>query len=200
MRTNCLTRDLPRRSLCGGFVVLALALASCSALSTSSAPTSSGATGFALKADSAAAAQAPSVISSPAQVASANPPQPCELLSSPDRSSLGVSSVGAPSSVGRSHACDWEVPDEFGITVTIENQASSSSRATTSDGRSFSLGGHQARQISDRQSAGVCAIVLSGAKTDFAVHIDVNNANFHDSSVACQRATRVAKLIEPKLP
>ncbi|WP_020660652.1 DUF3558 family protein [Amycolatopsis benzoatilytica] len=123
---------------------------------------------------------------------------PCTLLSPQDRSTAGLTVQGKPKTIGEARACDWTVPSTFGLTVTLDevnglaNLDVSKGKRTKKD-----VGSHQALQVSGRN--GTCAVLLDvgGAAS---VQVDVNNASFADSALACSRASEVAGLLEPKLP
>ncbi|WP_116206841.1 DUF3558 family protein [Amycolatopsis circi] len=123
---------------------------------------------------------------------------PCTLLSPQDRSSAGLTGQGKPKTIGEARACDWTVPSTFGVTVTLD-ETNGLANLDLSDGKRTKkdVGSHQAVQVSGRR--GTCAVLLDvgGAQS---VQIDVNNANFADSALACSRASDVAGLLEPKLP
>ncbi|MBN9741618.1 DUF3558 domain-containing protein [Amycolatopsis sp. A1MSW2902] len=123
---------------------------------------------------------------------------PCTLLSPQDRSSAGLTGQGKPKTIGEARACDWTVPSTFGVTVTLD-ETNGLANLDLSDGKRTKkeVGSHQAVQVSGRR--GTCAVLLDvgGAQS---VQVDVNNANFADSDLACSRAGDVAGLVEPKLP
>ncbi|MGV9297682.1 DUF3558 family protein [Amycolatopsis sp. NPDC003676] len=123
---------------------------------------------------------------------------PCTLLSPQDRSSAGLTGQGKPKTIGEARACDWTVPSTFGVTVTLD-ETNGLANLDLSDGKRAKkdVGSHQAVQVSG--SRGTCAVLLDvgGAQS---VQVDVNNANFADSALACSRASDVAGLLEPKLP
>ncbi|MFE3176185.1 DUF3558 family protein [Amycolatopsis sp. NPDC059090] len=123
---------------------------------------------------------------------------PCTLLSPQDRSSAGLTGQGKPKTIGEARACDWTVPSTFGLTVTLD-ETNGLADLDLSDGKRTKkdVGSHQAVQVSGRR--GTCAVLLDvgGAQS---VQVDVNNANFADSALACSRAGDVAGLLEPKLP
>ncbi|PKV96189.1 uncharacterized protein DUF3558 [Amycolatopsis echigonensis] len=123
---------------------------------------------------------------------------PCTLLSPQDRSSAGLTVPGKPKTIGEARACDWTVPSAFGVTVTLD-ETNGLANLDLSDGKRTKkdVGSHQAVQVSGRR--GTCAVLLDVGGGQ-SVQIDVNNANFADSALACSRAGDVAGLVEPKLP
>ncbi|MFD2465852.1 DUF3558 domain-containing protein [Amycolatopsis silviterrae] len=123
---------------------------------------------------------------------------PCTLLSPQDRSSAGLTTQGKAKTIGEARACDWTVPSTFGLTITLD-ETNGLSNLDVSGGKRTKkdVGSHEALQVSGRR--GTCAVLLDvgGAQS---VQVDVNNANFADSALACSRASDVAGLVEPKLP
>jgi len=123
---------------------------------------------------------------------------PCALLSPQDRSAAGLTVPGKPKTIGEARSCDWTVPSTFGVTVTLDD-ANGLANLDVSEGKRTKkdVGGHQALQVSGRN--GACAVLLDvgGAAS---VQVDVTNAGFADSALACSRASAVAGLLEPKLP
>ncbi|GAA1943813.1 DUF3558 domain-containing protein [Amycolatopsis minnesotensis] len=129
---------------------------------------------------------------------------PCGLLSSADRSSAGLSVLGKPKAIGQAKGCDWTEPGTFGVTVTVdaEHAPAELSENNTDKGtrRKTKAGDRTAYEVADREAAnGVCAVLVNAGKGGSA-SVDVSNANFRDTDLACERAKTVAGLIAPKLP
>ncbi|WP_406634779.1 DUF3558 domain-containing protein [Amycolatopsis sp. WGS_07] len=123
---------------------------------------------------------------------------PCTLLSPQDRSSAGLTVQGKAKTIGEARACDWSVPSTFGLTITLD-ETNGLANLDVSDGKRTKkeVGSHQALQVSGRR--GTCAVLLDVGGGQ-SVQVDVTNANFADSALACSRASDVAGLLEPKLP
>ncbi|WP_236791669.1 DUF3558 family protein [Amycolatopsis sp. GM8] len=120
---------------------------------------------------------------------------PCDLLSSPDRSDAGLTSLGKDKVIGPARACDWTVSGLFGLTVTLDDTAAVTD-LKTDGGKALTVGRREATRV---PGDGSCAVLLpAGAKA--SVQVDVTNASFRDTNLACRRAVTVAQLIEPKLP
>ncbi|TVT16975.1 DUF3558 domain-containing protein [Amycolatopsis acidiphila] len=120
---------------------------------------------------------------------------PCDLLSSVDRSSAGLTSLGEDKTIGTARACDWTESGMFGLTVTLDDTAAVDD-LKVDGGTPLMVGRHQATKV---PGDGACAVLLpAGAKA--SVQVDVTNASFRDTNLACRRATTVAQLVEPKLP
>lgn len=126
---------------------------------------------------------------------------PCRLLSTVDRSTAGLSSPGENKTIGTGRACDWTEPGTFGLTVTLDDStALSDLQVRRGTGKKVTVGHHQAVKVSGGSAGdGTCAVLLA-AGVNASVQVDVTNSSFSDTTLACQRATTVAKLIEPKLP
>ncbi|QWF77029.1 hypothetical protein HUW46_00409 [Amycolatopsis sp. CA-230715] len=129
---------------------------------------------------------------------------PCGLLSSADRSSAGLSVLGKPKAIGQAKGCDWTEPGTFGVTITVDAEHAPTELAAngTEKGtrRKTKAGDRTAYEVADRGAAnGVCAVLVTAGKGGSA-SVDVSNATFRDTDLACERAKTVAGLIAPKLP
>ena len=120
---------------------------------------------------------------------------PCRLLSPSDRSTAGLTSLGKDKLIGTARACDWTETGTFGLSITLDDTAAPAD-LDTGGGKQVAIGRHQAVKVS---STGGCAVLLAAGEKASA-QVDVTNASFSDSAGACERATAVAGLIEPKLP
>ncbi|MCU1680456.1 MAG: hypothetical protein JWQ81_1195 [Amycolatopsis sp.] len=127
--------------------------------------------------------------------------EPCDLLSSSDRSSAGLSALGKDKTIGAARACDWTEPGSFGVTVTLDGSSGLSDLAVSrGTSRKIKVGAHSALQVADKKAAdGTCAVLL-GIGASASAQVDVSNTSFTGTDLACRRANTVAGLIEPKLP
>ncbi|MBB2935444.1 hypothetical protein FHX82_002498 [Amycolatopsis bartoniae] len=124
---------------------------------------------------------------------------PCDLLTSVDRSTAGLTSLGKAKTIGTARACDWTETGLFGLTITLDDTTSLAD-LRTGKGKQLTVGRHQAFEAVDRSAGdGTCAVLLDAGRSASA-QVDVSNANFRDTDLACRRAETVAQLIEPKLP
>jgi len=151
--------------------------------------------GCGVQAASDAPATSTSVAPTSASVTGLAAVRPCGLLSPSDRSTAGLTSVGKDKTIGTARACDWTETGSFGLTITLDDSAGLND-LDTGGGEKVTVGGHDAVRVS---STGGCAVLLAAGEKASA-QIDVTNASFSDSAAACDRATTVAELIEPKLP
>jgi hypothetical protein len=150
------------------------------------------------------------VVSSAAPVPSAPPSasatglaalDPCALLSTVDRSTAGLSAPGQGRTIGGNRACDWTQTGVFGLTITLDEQtALSDLTVAKGTGQKLTIGRHPAIRVSDVSAGdGTCAVLLS-AGDNASAQVDVTNSAFSDTTLACDRAGTVARLIEPELP
>lgn len=126
---------------------------------------------------------------------------PCALLGAEDRSSAGLTSPGEHITVAGSPACDYVQPGSFGLTVTVDGRTDLEEvRDRAPRAEAVRVGSAHALLVADRDADdGVCSVSVSVGSRNGTVHIDVTNADFHDTTLACTRATTVAELIEPEL-
>lgn len=127
--------------------------------------------------------------------------KPCELLSSADRSQVGLATIGKDKDIGAARACDWTAPGVFGVTVTLDDATGLADlKVAKKTATSVKVGARDALRVSDKKAAdGTCAVLL-GVGEKGSAQVDVSNTNFTDTALACERAGAVAGLIEPKLP
>lgn len=143
----------------------------------------------------------PSVQTTSAATTSPTGPDPCSLLSIMDRSAAGLSTPGKAKAIGTDRACDWTEPGRFGLTVTVADSTPLSGlHVPEGTAEWLTVGRHRAIEVSDAAAGdGTCAVLLA-AGANASVQVDVTNSGFHDTVLACQRASTVAGLIEPRLP
>ncbi|MFE6610721.1 DUF3558 domain-containing protein [Amycolatopsis sp. NPDC057786] len=155
-----------------------------------------------------AAGQAPvpsvETVRTGASVAGTVPPavlDPCALLGPEDRSTAGLNVLGVAKEINGARACDWTVPATFGVTITVdERNGLKDLEVARKTATKTKVGGRDALKVADKKAAdGTCAVLL-GMGEKASVQIDVSNTNFTDTPLACERATTVAGLAEPKLP
>lgn len=125
--------------------------------------------------------------------------RPCALLDPAERSTAGLTEVGTAESIGGARACDYTAPGTFGVTITIEEDTGMPPGEAGGAAR-IDVGEHRAVRLADPAADdGTCAVVLAVA-VSASVYVDVSNATFRDTHLACERAETVARLIEPDLP
>ena len=127
--------------------------------------------------------------------------RPCELLSATDRSTAGLTSLGEEKTIGTTRACDWTEPATFGVTVTLADATPLRElKIDRGTGRRVTVGEHTGFRVADRSAGdGTCAVLLEVGEAS-SVQVDITNAGFDDTPLACDRADTIAQLIEPKLP
>ncbi|WP_113698249.1 DUF3558 family protein [Amycolatopsis albispora] len=126
---------------------------------------------------------------------------PCTLLTSAERSTAGLTSVGEPKAIGSARTCDWTEPGTFGLAISVdESKGLADLRTEKKTARQVKVGAREALKVADpKADDGTCAVLL-GAGESASVQIDVSNTNFTGTEAACARADKVAGLVEPKLP
>jgi hypothetical protein len=127
--------------------------------------------------------------------------EPCDLLSTTERSKVGLATIGTGKAIGAARACDWSAPGVFGVTVTVDDATGLADlKVAKKTATSAKVGTHDALRVSDKKAAdGTCAVLL-GVGEKGSAQVDVSNTTFTDTALACERAGTVAELIEPKLP
>ncbi|AXB49201.1 hypothetical protein A4R43_41390 [Amycolatopsis albispora] len=123
------------------------------------------------------------------------------MLTSAERSTAGLTSVGEPKAIGSARTCDWTEPGTFGLAISVdESKGLADLRTEKKTARQVKVGAREALKVADpKADDGTCAVLL-GAGESASVQIDVSNTNFTGTEAACARADKVAGLVEPKLP
>ncbi|MBN6037934.1 DUF3558 family protein [Amycolatopsis sp. 195334CR] len=126
---------------------------------------------------------------------------PCTLLTSAERSTAGLTSVGEPKAIGSARTCDWTEPGTFGLAISVDgSKGLTDLRTEKKTAKQIKVGAREALKVADpKADDGTCAVLL-GAGESASVQIDVSNTNFTGTEAACARADKVAGLVEPKLP
>jgi hypothetical protein len=123
---------------------------------------------------------------------------PCALLTSDEAGQLGASS-GSPESSGGARSCTWQVRGGNGV-FGIDLRSSQGLKdivvalGTLSDQR---VGSHNGKMLTADGGAGTCMVSIGISDSS---RVDVQRLYKADTAKACADATKVAGLIEPRLP
>lgn len=123
---------------------------------------------------------------------------PCGLLSASDVARFGAR-PGKRNDIGGAIGCGWTVPGQgtFGIALRSKQSVDS---IVVGKGRIVdqSVGSHQGKRLEEPDGVGACLVSIAVSDSS---RVDVDGVATHtDNAKACDFATRVAELIEPKLP
>ncbi|MFB9302844.1 DUF3558 family protein [Kibdelosporangium philippinense] len=122
----------------------------------------------------------------------------CALLNSADQATLGIE-AGSPKSgqTDVDKGCIWDSKDvgEFGVQVNAYGDRGLKDVQSTGEVKQIpAVGKHNAVQYLYGKACAVSLAITESAR------VDATSSSGNDSQRACQIATQVAQMIEPKLP
>jgi Protein of unknown function (DUF3558) len=128
--------------------------------------------------------------------------KPCDLLIDSEASSLGFKTPGEPAKVATSDGCEWEVPGNGGLRAGIRTNAGIKDLSLNGDKVSdVKVGKFDAKKVeADNGSKASCSMWISVTETSSVSVLASLKLTSEDTAAACERATKAAALIAPKLP
>jgi hypothetical protein len=128
---------------------------------------------------------------------------PCELLSAGDVTSLGLPHPGKADKVGGAETCSWNISGgEGGLAVGVRPKQGFKDLDYEGEKTSqLKIGKYDATKIeAPLGGAYGCDVVISITESSSVQILGSVKASSTDTAAACDRATRAAELIAPKLP
>jgi hypothetical protein len=128
--------------------------------------------------------------------------KPCDLLTEIEVAQLGLTNPGEPDKVGSSNGCDWKVSGNGGLTAGIRAKQGIKDLNIVGEKTSQTkFGTYNATKVEAPDGATSSCMVLIAVSDSSTVDIVANlKATSKDTAGACERATKAAELIAPKLP
>jgi hypothetical protein len=128
--------------------------------------------------------------------------KPCDLLTEADVTGLGLKYPGEAEKVGTSDGCDWAVSGNGGLRVGIRTDSGLKDLNLAGDKVSQTkVGKYDATKVEAQDGAkNICTFAISVSETSAIVVIGSLTATSEDTAAACQRSSKAADLIAPKLP
>lgn len=127
--------------------------------------------------------------------------KPCDLLSETEVTGLGLKHPGSPVKVGPADSCDWTISGNGGLQVGLR---SSGVKDLNLDGDKISqtkVGKYDTTKVEAPDGAkSSCTYVLAVSDSSSVSVIANLTLTSEDTAAACQRASKAAELIAPKLP
>jgi hypothetical protein len=123
---------------------------------------------------------------------------PCSLLTAAEASQFQAGS-GVPKQTSGARTCDWTIPDGRG-TFGIDLRNSQGLKDIVEGGGTLTdqpVGSHQGKILKEADGPGACSVIIG--VTDSS-RVDVSSVANTDTAKACEYVTKVAALIEPRLP
>lgn len=128
--------------------------------------------------------------------------EPCDLLTSSEATGLNLTSPGEPDRVGGTDACDWSESGNGGLIIGVNPTRGIEDLDYRGEKTSpIKIGKYDATKVESHKGAKyVCHVVISVSNSSSVQAIGTLKATSTDTVAACERATKAAELIAPKLP
>ncbi|GAB2819037.1 DUF3558 family protein [Lentzea nigeriaca] len=127
--------------------------------------------------------------------------RPCDLLTDTEATSLGYKTPGEPAKVAASDGCEWHVPNNGLLRAGIRTNAGI--KDLTLDGDKITdikVGKFAAKkEEAGNGSKATCTIVIGVTEKSSVSVISTLDVSSEDTAASCERASKAADLIAPKL-
>jgi hypothetical protein len=128
--------------------------------------------------------------------------KPCDLLTEAEVTSLGLTYPGEAAQVASSDGCEWTKSGSGGLRAGIRTK--SGVKDLNLDGEKITdikVGRYGAKKVEAAdQAKHLCTIAISVSESSSVTVIGNIGLTSDDTAAACQRASKAAELIAPKLP
>ena len=128
--------------------------------------------------------------------------KPCDLLTEAEVTGLGLKYPGKAEQVGASTTCSWNISGNGGLLAGIRPE--SGVKDLNLQGEKISqvkVGKYDATKVEAQDSAKhLCTIAISVSESSSVTVIGNLTVTSEDTAAACERASKGAELIAPKLP
>jgi hypothetical protein len=127
--------------------------------------------------------------------------KPCELLTDSEATGLGFSVPGEPEKSGTGAGCDWSVTGDGGLLVSVRTDKGLKDLNTQGGNVSeIKVGKFTATKIeADSGSKASCTIIIGVTEKSSVSVLSTLKLTSEDTAASCQRASKAAGLIAPKL-
>lgn len=128
--------------------------------------------------------------------------KPCDLLTEAEVTSLGLTYPGKAAQVGTSDGCSWNISGNGGLRAGIRTK--SGVKDLNLDGDKITttkIGKYDATKVEAQDGAkNICTFAIAVSETSSVMVIGNLTATSEDTAAACERSSKAAALIAPKLP
>ncbi|SDL53610.1 Protein of unknown function [Lentzea albidocapillata subsp. violacea] len=128
--------------------------------------------------------------------------KPCDLLTEAEVTSLGLNSPGKAEQVASSDGCNWTKSGAGGLRTGIRTKTGVADLSL--DGEKITdikVGKYDAKKVEAADRAKhLCTIAISVSESSSVVVIGNIGLTSEDTAAACERSSKAAELIAPKLP
>jgi hypothetical protein len=128
--------------------------------------------------------------------------KPCDLLKQGEVTSLGLDYPGEAEKVASSNGCYWSVSGNGGLRAGIRTNSGVKDLNLSGDKLSeIKVGKYKATRVEAQDGAkNACTIAISVSDSSSVLVIANTSLTSTDTAAACDRASKAADLIAPKLP
>lgn len=128
--------------------------------------------------------------------------KPCDLLSESEVTGLGLKYPGKAKQVGTADSCDWAVSGNGGLQVGV--RTNSGVKNLNLDGEKITqtkVGKYESTKVEAQDGAkNTCTFAIAVSESSSVVVIGSLTLTSEDTAAACERSSKAAELIAPKLP
>ena len=128
--------------------------------------------------------------------------EPCGLLTEAELATVGLKAAGEAAKVGTSQGCDWNQSGKGGLRVGIRTDSGVKDLNTDNGTRSQTkIGKYEVTKVEAPDGAkGACTYFIAVSESSSVSIIGNIGITSTDTAAACDRASKAAELIAPKLP
>ncbi|MEO6086125.1 MAG: DUF3558 domain-containing protein [Umezawaea sp.] len=127
--------------------------------------------------------------------------KPCDLLTETEVTALGLTNPGEAEKIASAETCDWKQSGNGGLLVGIRAKQGIKDLTLTGTKSPTKIGKYEATKIEALDGApNSCAVIIPVSESSSVQIIGNFTASSTDTAGACERATKAAELIAPKLP
>jgi hypothetical protein len=128
--------------------------------------------------------------------------KPCDLLTGSDATGLGLELPGEAEKVATSDGCSWKVTGNGRLRAGVRTEAGVKDLNLQGDKVSeIKVGKFDATKVEAPDGAkSQCTVVIGVTESSSVAVIATLNLSSEDTAAACERASKAADLIAPKLP
>ncbi|GGP73149.1 DUF3558 domain-containing protein [Saccharothrix coeruleofusca] len=128
--------------------------------------------------------------------------RPCDLLTGNEVTSLGLTNPGESDNIGGTDSCQWSVSGNGGLIVGVRPEAGLDDISYDRDKAiSATVGKYEAVKVeAPRGSRSSCEVLIPVSDSASVQVVGNLKSTSTDTAAACERTTKAAELIAPKLP
>ncbi|WP_394615937.1 DUF3558 family protein [Lentzea sp. JNUCC 0626] len=128
--------------------------------------------------------------------------KPCDLLSEAEVTGLGLKYPGEAEQLGVAITCSWNISGNGGLLAGIRTKSGLADLNLSGDKISdVKVGKYDAKKVEAQDGAkNICTFAIAVSDSSSVVVIGNLTGTSDDTAAACERSSKAAELIAPKLP